>query len=181
MMIFIYELGLTINKSKSSTLIFGMENKPISVGGIETVHEMKYLGVTINDNMNDSFKSHKSSKLDASKKLSNMTYSVIYRSCNKLLIGKTYWKTIVLPSLLFASSVFVWNKDELEKLQRSENSVWRHLLGCPGYTPIAAMRGDIGSSCMYSRDMKSKLKYARYIMNDACDLVRRVFELMFED
>ncbi len=64
--------------------------------------------------------------------MANTTYSVIDRACNKLLIGKTYWKSVVLLCPLNGSSVVVWNQQELEKMQRIENSVWRKILSAPG-------------------------------------------------
>ena len=111
--------------------------------------------------------------------MSNMTYSVIARSCNKILIGKTYWKGVVLPSVLFASSVVNWDKTGIGKLQTNENNVWRNILGCPGYTPISAMRGDIGASTMQIRIMKNKLKYTRYIMSKGNQLLRDIFLNMY--
>ena len=34
-------------------------------------------------------------------------FCVVYRSCDRLLIGKTYWKSVVQPRVLCASSVVV--------------------------------------------------------------------------
>ena len=113
--------------------------------------------------------------------MANLTYSVISRSCNKLLIGKTYWKGVVLPSILFASSIINWDKTSVGKIQISENNVWRNILGCPGYTPVSAMRGDIGSSTMNIRMMKNKLKYARYVMLKGHDLLKSVFLKMYNE
>ena len=102
-------------------------------------------------------------------------------SCNRVLIGKTYWKSVVLPALLFASSVIVWSRNELERLQRDENKVWRFILGAPSYTAVAALRGDLGASCMKMRDAKTKLKYVRYVMKDSpCNLRRIVLEDMLD-
>jgi hypothetical protein len=172
------EVGLKINKEKSNALVYNMKEKPIEINGVKVVSQLKYLGITVSDT-NDIFGVHKKNKLQLAQKMSNLTYSVIVRSCNKLLIGKTYWKSVVLPSLLFASSVVVWNKGELEQLQKVENSVWRHILGAPGYAPKAAMRGDIGASCMVTRDMKVKLKYLQGIMVGSCEMKRRVIIDMF--
>ena len=173
------EIGLEINKEKSNVIIFNMERKPEKIEEITVVREIKYLGVHINDSP-ECFKAHKDIKIKSAQRLSNLTYSVIARSCNKLLIGKTYWKSVVIPSLLFASSVVTWNRTELQQLQRTENNVWRHILGAPGYTPVTAMRGDIGASCMNARDMKTKLKYVRYVLSSSCELLKFVFEEMYE-
>ena len=41
-----------------------------------------------------------------------------------MMIGKTFWKCIVLPSVLLSGgSVLVWTKVEMEKL-RVDNSFW---------------------------------------------------------
>ena len=174
------DIGLKINRGKCNVLVFNMKDKPKEIENIAVVREIKYLGVVINDTK-DCFKTYKIEKIKFAQKMANMTYSVIARSCNKLLIGKAYWKSIVLPSLLFASSVVAWDKESLGKMQKCENSVWRHILGCPGYTPICAMRGDIGASTMDIREMKTKLKYVRYIMNGPNELLKNVFVRMYND
>ena len=53
-------------------------------------------------------------------------------------------------------------------------------MGAPGYTPVSAMRGDIGSSTMAARDMKTKLGYAKYIIEGRSDLLRCVLYDMFD-
>ena len=56
--------------------------------------------------------------------MANLAFSVVYRSCDRLLIGKTYWKSVVQPRVLSASSVFVWSRQEKAKLQVMENRMW---------------------------------------------------------
>ena len=41
--------------------------------------------------------------------MANLAFSVVYRSCDRLPIGKTYWKRVVQPRVLSASSVVVWS------------------------------------------------------------------------
>ena len=53
--------------------------------------------------------------------MANMTYSVMHKSCNKIMIGKVYWKSAVLTG----ASVLCWTRSELEVLQRIENGVWQ--------------------------------------------------------
>ena len=172
------DIGMKMNKEKSDILIYGMKEKPQKIEGVNVVNRIRYLGVTVSDTW-ECFSVYKNDKIQMAQRMSNLTYSVIARSCNKLLIGKTYWKSVVMPSLLFASSAIPWNKTELQKLQRAENSVWRHILGAPGYAPVTAMRGDIGASCMNARDMKTKLKYVRYIMRGSNELLKSVFKDIF--
>ena len=40
-------------------------------------------------------------------KMTNLAFSVVYRSCDRMRIGKTYLKSVVQPSVLSASSVVV--------------------------------------------------------------------------
>lgn len=174
------DVGLEINREKSNILIFNEKHKPKEIEQIRVTSEIKYLGLIINDTVN-CFKHYKTTKLEATLKYANMTYSIIARSCNKILIGKTYWKAVVLPCLLYGVGVVTWSKAELEKLQKIENSVWRCLLGAPGYTPIAAMRGDVGASCMNIRDVKTKLKYVKYAMQSSNEMLRVVMGEMLLD
>ena len=56
---------------------------------MEMVEQIKYFGVTVNNNRNY-FSLHKKEKILQVKRMVNLTYSIITRSCNKMLIGKTY-------------------------------------------------------------------------------------------
>lgn len=165
------DVGLQINKEKSNIMIFNEKCKPREIEKIKVNSQIKYLGVTINDTFN-CYKEYKKDKLKQATKMSNMAYSVIARSCNKILIGKTYWKGVVMPCLLYGLGVVTWSKTELEIMQRAENSVWRCVLGAPSYTPVASMRGEIGSSTMENRDMKTKIKYVRYLMRSGNEMMR---------
>ena len=109
-----------------------------------------------------------------------MTYSVVSRACNKVLIGETYWTSVVVPSLMFGAPVVAWNQGELEELQRVENRVWRCVLGAPGYAAVAALRGEMGASSTKGRDMKAKLMYVRSTMEkENSALARIVLEDMY--
>ena len=112
-------------------------------------------------NVKDCFKVHKENKMKTAKLFSNLTYSVIQRSCNKLLVGKTYWESVVVPAVLYGTTLVTWNKNELDVLQREENKVWRFVLGGPGYVTITALRGEMGATTVRLRDLKAKLKYGR--------------------
>ena len=66
-----------------------------------------------------------------------------------MMIGKVYWKSVVLPSVLSASEVAVWKASERRRLQRIENGVWRKVLGAPGYAPVCTLQGEIGLSLIH--------------------------------
>ena len=78
-----------------------MKNVLGQIEDIQITDHIKYLGTTI-DNKINYFKTQKKNMFTKAIKLSNMTYSVIEKSCNKLVIGKTYWKSVVVPSILYS-------------------------------------------------------------------------------
>ena len=153
-------MGLDINISKSSVIIFNEKKQPEEIKEIKVTNKIKYLGVWINNSKN-MFKEHKKETLKKAEKLANITYPIIGKSCNKVMIGKTFWKCICLPGILFASAIIPYNKTEIAKLQRTENKVFRQILGAPKYTPICTLRGEIGASLMETRITKSRLQYLR--------------------
>ena len=48
----------------------------------------------------------------------------------------------------------------------------------PSCTPVAALQGEVGCSSMWARDMKGKLKFAKFVMDSENHVLRRVFEGM---
>ena len=54
--------------------------------------------------------------------MANLTYSVVARSCARLMIGKVYWNSIVLPMILYGANLIDFTKQEIQQLQRIENS-----------------------------------------------------------
>lgn len=77
-------------------------------------------------------------------RMANVTYSMVEKSCNKLLIGKTFWKGLALPLILHASKIIQYTKEDLNKLQRKEKKVFRAILRAPGYTATESIKGDRG-------------------------------------
>ena len=152
--------GLEINKGKSHVIIFNLDNYPESIRGIDTTTTIQYLGVTVNNSRN-CFTTHKKKMLEKAEKMANLTYPVIHKSCNRLLIGKTYWKSVALPAILHGTSVINLNKNEVDSLQIIENKVYRQILGASNFAPVSTLRGEIGSSSMKARIMEAKIQYLR--------------------
>ena len=167
------KFGLEINKNKSNILIFNSRNRINNICDIPVVEEIKYLGVFI-CNKRNIFTAHKHKMMQKAQRMANLTYSVIYKSVNKVLIGSTFWKNVVLPSILFGSSIIIFNQEDIKKLQRIENAVLRKILGAQRFAPIATLRGEVGSSLMESRIMKEKISYLKYAENSDNQMLRRV-------
>ena len=93
--------GLEMNIEKSKCLMFNMEGEELrEIEGMEVVKELEYLGVKIEGRCN-LYEGQRKRMLEKGKRMSNMTYSVIEKSCHRVLIGKAYWKSVVLAGVLF--------------------------------------------------------------------------------
>merc|ERR1711874_387796 len=158
------KFGLIVNENKSKIMIFKKrgngkigEIKKMEemkeIEGIEVVKSMRYLGVEINDT-DDIFKIQKINMQEKAETIAKNTYSVIEKCCNKVLIGKTFWKGVALPSILMGNQVANFNKTQINELQTTENGVYRKILGGVPGTVLETVRGDIGASLMESRIME---------------------------
>ena len=172
--------GLKMNSKKSYCMIFGKMVKPDIINGLRVVSELKYLGIWVNDS-GDCYKEHKKIKLNLARKMSNITFSVVSRCCNRVIVGSTYWKSVVLPTLLNGAAVVTYTVSELEQLQRVENCVWRYILGAPRCAPVVTLRGEIGASSMEARDMKTKLTYACHLLTTGNEMLKQVARVAFEE
>ena len=90
------DCGLSINKKKSKIIIFNSKNQHEYIEDIHVTTNITYLGVKI-QNKKDCFKLQRIEPSKKAKKYSSMMPAVIAKSCNKILIGKTYWKCAALP------------------------------------------------------------------------------------
>ena len=94
-----------MNTLKSQSLMFNYRGPAnTQTQEMEVVEQLKYWGVVM-CNRRNCFHQHKKDKIQQGRKMVNMTYLIISRSYNKLLIVKTYSKSVVLPGVIYASSV----------------------------------------------------------------------------
>ena len=114
------------------------------------------LRIKINEGKN-CFRDHKNDKIINARQHSNLIMSVISRSSNKLMVGKTFWKNVVLAEILYGSDIVTYNKKEIGDMQRTENQAYRYISGAPRYAPICTLRGEIGASPMNNRDRVTKM------------------------
>ena len=167
--------GLKINKEKSNILWINPKDRKPVIGGIKVVREMKYLGITISD-AKDMFKKHKENKLQLAEKLANITHSVMAKSCNRLLIGKTYWKHVAVPAILYGSCVIDWTEKEQNRLQILQNQTCRRMLNAPKWATNSGLKGEIGISSMASRITQSRLCYISNRRKSGNSLIKIVIE-----
>ena len=157
-----------------------MEDKPEEIEGIKVTESIKYLGIEIEGKKN-MFKKQRKSMIKKAEKLSNMTYSVIAKSCHKILIGKTYWKNIALPAILYGTSVILIPDCEIKRLQQIEKWVGRKILRAPKYATVATIRGEIGMSEMRSRIAGARLRYVKGIEEGKNELLKKILGEIRED
>ena len=158
------ECGLEINKNKSKIIIYNLEDSPQQIENIEVCEEIKYLGLTLTNNRNI-FTKQKKIMIEKAQKLANLTYSIIAKSCHKIIIGKAYWKNVCLPSILYGANVVNFTETDIQKLQTIENSVYRQILGAPKFAQTCTLRGEVGASTMKKRIMEGKILYLKSIID----------------
>ena len=98
-----------------------------------------------------------------------------------MLVGKTYWKNIAIPSFLQNLGVIPYTNTEIEELQTIENSVYRTILGAIESTPICTLRGEVGSSMMRARFIQAKLGYLRSMLTGENALVQEILDKIRND
>ena len=106
--------------------------------------------------------------------MANITYRVIEKSCNKLLIGKTFWKSLALPSLLYGTIIINFTDDNISKLQKSYNSVYICILGAAHYNSNVVLRGEIGASLMRKRVINGRINYVKGIQRNINELLESI-------
>ena len=174
--------GLEINNGKSQCMVYCGRRNWVRFGevdGIKVTGSMKYLGAVVNDGR-QCFREHKRSKLLLAEKMTNVAYSVVARACNRLLLGKTYWKCVVLPSVLHGSAMVTWMGSEMDELQRVDNKIWRVIFRAPIFTPVRALQGEVGAFSAKSRDMKIKLRFAKHLLESNNCLLREMMRRRVE-
>ena len=174
------KFGLEINKEKSNVLIFNLEQQPDTIENIKVVDKIKYLGLEI-DNKKNYFKTQRQHILEKAKKMANLTYCIIEKSCNKLLIGKTYWKSIILPSILYGTNIINLSEDDIKDLQIIENNVYRSILNAPPYAPNVTLRGEIGASLTKKRIIQGRLSYMKSIMSGRNQIMHIILEKLINE
>ena len=105
-----------------------------------------------------------------------MTNSAIEKSCHRVMMGKTYWKRVVLPSALYEAEVIDMKAEEIDKLQKAENAAMKRILIAPKWTAQAAIRREIGISNMKARIARSRLFYLRWIETGNNEVLKRILE-----
>ena len=165
--------GLEINDSKSMIMIYKGRTGVTELEGIKVVNNIKYLGMEVG-NKKDILKGHKEKILKRAEGMATQVNRVIETSCNKLLVGKTWWKCGILSGILMGAGVMNFNVKQVKTLQKIENRVYRGILGAIYNSPKAVMRGEIGSSLMETRIIESRLTLVRSMIESDNKMVKDI-------
>ena len=130
---------------RSGNHLYNNDNITGKIEGIEIVSEINYLGIKINDDR-DIFKNQKKLIVERLKKYKLITNKVIETSCNRLMLGKLYWKQIIMTKVLYGIGLMNINKKEVNEIQKIENETYTMILRAREKTPLAALRRETGSS-----------------------------------
>ena len=147
---FAKEWKLGFNHDKSSIMVVGKrfdKNKEWKLGcdTIREVNSYKYLGVIISSNQREH--THYEHVIQKGNRLIAYIKGIIANldDFNRVYYGNILWKTIALPSINYACSIWYnkSNKDN-ENLEKIQIQMARFLLKAPRYTPKEALYGDLG-------------------------------------
>ena len=123
-------------------MVFNENEERVEIEGVRVVMETEYLGVTV-VNKRNMYEKQREQMVAKAKKMGNLTHSVLEKSCHRILIGKAYWKGIVLPRIVYAAEVVNLRQKERESIQVQENEALRKMLKAPSYIiAVAGMRGE---------------------------------------
>ena len=88
------------------------------------MNSLKYLGITLGNSRNI-YEEHKKVIIQKAQRMANLTHAIIHKSVNKVIIGTTYWKQVILPSILYGSAVIVYRvgRKNVSTFSKFHNSV----------------------------------------------------------
>ena len=172
--------GLEINKEKSNILIYNGDENVEKMEDIEVKKSIKYLGLEIN-NKRDIFETQKQLLIEKARKYQPLTHKVLLTSCNRMEIGKHYWKQEIMPRVLHGVGLMNMTKIEITELQTLENEVYRAILRARGHVAISALRGDIGSSLVESRFIQTRIMLVNSILKGKNELIKNILEKIRKD
>lgn len=162
---------LNFNHSKSNVLVVGQRingDKKWKLGNdyISEVNTYKYLGVHISRTLSDHH--HVDEVIKKGNRLIAYVKSIIsnFDNFNRVYYGDILWRTIALPSINYASSVWMTNsKRDLNRLEGLQMQMARYILKAPRNTPQAALYGDLGWLSISNSQDTFKAKYLSRVIN----------------
>ena len=99
-----------------------------------------------------------------------MMPAIIAKSCNIILIGKTYWKSAALAAILPGTEEIYLSNTYLANPQNEENKTFHYIVNAR-----SAFRGKFGILLQSTKDMKSKIFFLKPILQHNSLLKENIF------
>merc|ERR1712050_95748 len=169
--------GLEINKEKTKIVKIRGKEDNYKIDEYEQVQEAEYLGITVVGGKGREIYQKENVKIiDKSKRQVGTIVGNVKKSAAKAVVGKAMWKQKSLSAILYGRAILPTPKYIEKELQEDENRVWKHVLGVGGYSTVAALRGEIGSSLMRTRIMNNALQYVRSALSGKFMKIKEMME-----
>ena len=141
---------LSFNHDKSNVLIVGKRINPCKLwelgdSYISEVNSYKYLGVTFSRNLSDH--DHINDVIKKGNRLIGYVKSIIdgQDDYQRVYYGDLLWKTLVLPTINYASSVWVpGSAIDSKRIESLQYQMARAILKASRNTPLECLLGDLG-------------------------------------
>lgn len=136
---------LKLNTNKTKAMIIKNKNKQVDLNGIqlrienqsiELVHELKYLGIIIDDELN--FNKH----IDYICKKASSKVGLLHRIKKNMKVENRIciYKTIIAPHFEYCPTIlFLLNESQFERLQKIQNRAMRAVMNVNKRTSIRLM------------------------------------------
>ena len=162
---------LDFNSDKSKVLVVGKridKDKLWKLGNryISECDNYKYLGVYFSRNLSDH--AHVNEVVKKGNRISGYIKSVInsHDSFNRVYYGDILWKTLALPSINYACSVWTCgSKSDIDQIENLQLQMARYILKAPRNTPSVALYGDLGWQTIRSMHDIQRIKYLARLSN----------------
>ena len=79
-----------------------------------------------------------------------------------------------MPSVLNGTNIINLTEDNINELQKIENSVYMSILGAVHYSPNVTLRGEIGASLVKKRVINGRINYIKGIQSNSNNLLETI-------
>jgi len=166
--------GLKINEKKSKILVINNRTTKTHIQGIPIVEEEKYLGFEILCRRSNFLKIHKDHKLLNLRKFEHMIYALVANKVNKVLLSKSLWQNLALPTILYGLPVFDLNKGDIKRLNNVQMRIFKRALNVPKQTSNNYVIEECRIKTIEEIDQCSKLVFLRHCLINTTKLASAI-------
>lgn len=131
--------------------------------GIRVKKEINYLGISI-DKKGDMGQNVEKRILMGRRMVGYIAY-VIRGESSRVELGKTIWKSVVVPAIMYGLAAIRVNGRQMEELEREQGRMYRCILGLPKRVAKEFLEAEIGSSSFTDRIGKAKIRLVKKVLD----------------